>query len=175
MPLFKHMSKTSKQEESYASFVASVVQHILETTGTGGVAGVESSMGTMRYQDKPPAPLDLKLEPANIKTIPSIYKNLVPTRSVVSKENFNYDKSRGERLVQDQYAKTAEWLKAIMQGQARAKKEELSMQKKALELTGVQNAQKLDFEKQKLGLDAKRMALKAKFAASKPQTVTKQK
>lgn len=175
MPLFKVMATTIQQEEAYSDFVTHLAVRILETTGTGGVAGMESSMGTMRYQEKPPPPLDLKLEPANIKTIPSIHKNLVPTKNVVSKENFNYDKSRGERLVQDQYAKTAEWLKAIMQGQARAKKEEFSMQKKALELTGVQNAQKLDFEKQKLGLDAKRMALKAKFAASKPQTATKQK
>ena len=168
------------KNESYEELVNDLVEHILETTGTGGVALTSgSSLGTMRHRELSPPGKDLSFDPeadaAKITLTPALYPKLVPTKQVVSKENFKYDKARGERLVQDQYAKTAEWLRAIMQGQANAQKQELLMQKKALELTTAENDQKLAFEKQKLGLDAKRLALKAKYAPSNPKITSAKK
>ena len=180
--LVNHIYQNMK-ENTYQDLINDLVEEILETTGTGGVAiGPGSSLGTMRHQEKSPDPIDLKLDPANIKLVPSIYPDLVPKKQVVSKENFNYDEKRGNHIVKGQYDKTAKWLRAIMDGQAEAEQrqmeiqqQEFGLQKQALGLTKAEHAHELDFQQQKLDLDAKRMALKAKFASKTPKSSPKKK
>lgn len=162
---------------SYTQLVHEVVEELLEFTGTAGVAiGPGSSLGTMRHQELSPKPKDLKLTMANFQTIPHLNPKLVPTKEVVSKENFNYNAKRGDKLVQGQYAKTAEWLRAIMQGEANAQKAKLKAQKDEFNQTAVEHEHELDFQQKKMKLDAQRVAmvdakkaaLKAKYPSNSP-------
>ena len=173
MHIFQQMKKGDEAEnnESYDSLLNDLVEHILETTGTGAVGAFEKPMGMVRYQERSPVPQDLKLDPVSIKTAAMLYPELIPTRKVkaVKSEPDGYDDKRGQRLVHDQHQKLAAWLKAINQGAVNAQKQELALQAKALQLTQSENALKLKFEKDKFALDQKKTLFKE---AHPPQVKT---
>lgn len=175
MHIFQNMKKgrKHKQEESYEGLVNSLVEDILEMTGTGAVAGFEKPLGMVGYQERSPVPKDLKLNP-DIKTAAVLFPNLIPTRKVraAKAEPKGYDDERGKQLLVNQHEVAAKWLKALNQGAVNAQKQELALQAKAMELTQAENNMKLKFEKDKFALDQKKTLFKE---AHPPKTLGKPK